>query len=69
MEEDLIRGEYPGSYFIPFAMESMVDLTFEKGAGDLQGKILLFKVSGNTEGSYDEGNPTVMAFDITGPWR
>ena len=69
VEEDLIRGEYPGSYFIPFAMESMVDLAFEKGAGDLQGKILLFKVSGTNEGDYDHGNPTVMAFDITGPWR
>lgn len=69
----MVRGEYPGVFHIPFDYGGVDDLSIEEGSGDMAGRLILFKTlsAGNT--SYDQSSPSginsVLAFDITGPWR
>ncbi|MEG3033890.1 MAG: hypothetical protein RR877_00150 [Aurantimicrobium sp.] len=71
--ERVVRGEYPGIYTLPFDFGGVDDMLIEEGSGDMAGRLIMFKCmsSGNT--SYDNSSPSgatsVMAFDITGPWR
>ena len=71
--ERVIRGEYPGIFHIPFDFGFVDDLTIEEGSGDMAGRLILFKTMSAGIGGYDGPTPagasSVLAFDITGPWR
>ncbi len=71
--ERIIRGEYPGVFHIPFDYGGVDDLSVEEGSGDMAGRLILFKTlsAGNAgyDGSTPSGANSVLAFDITGPWR
>ena len=71
--ERVIRGEYPGIFSIPFDFSFVDDMSVEEGSGDMAGRLIMFKVMSAGNNSYDGSAPSiarsVMAFDITGPWR
>lgn len=71
--ERVVRGEYPGIYALPFDFGLVDDMLIEEGSGDMAGRLILFKTLSAANNSYDGSSlpstNSVLAFDITGPWR
>ncbi len=69
---DTVRGEYPGIYFIPFKFSSTDDMIVEEGSGSLAGRLIMLKCAAAGNASHDDStvsDNSIVAFDITGPWR
>lgn len=74
LDDKTIRGEYPGIYWIPYEITgSTKDLDIVHGSGNMEGRLILFKMCSVGNGNYDSetvsGATSTLAFDITGPWR